>query len=209
MKNAFRLAHLLKIAAQVLLVGSCFLLGSSVSAQQNLLGNPSFESQLGVGTTNWTVVYVQGGPNDFEIKDRTTVADRNPAALQNTRGAHLRARTNKDAHAYFSQTVTNLVPGHAYTVEGDVRWHGGSANGFGNAPIIYRVYFEAIGGQNPARSPDVPDDNIDGWLHYSVTQTPDAGGKIEVRLHLDKFRFCIYDKMTMINAYFDNFSVTY
>ena len=196
-------------AAALITLSYCCLLAVGVASAQNLLGNPAFESPLGVGATNWTVVYVQGGPNDFEIKDRTTVADRNQDGINNARGAHFRARTNKDAHAYFTQTVTNLVPGHAYTVEGDVRWHGGSASGFGNAAITYRVYFDALGGQAPARSPDVPDDGIDGWLHYSVTQTPDADGKIEVRLHLDKFRFCIYDKMTLINAYFDNFSVTY
>jgi hypothetical protein len=208
MKHTLVLSCRFRAAALVTLCCCCLLDGGAASAQ-NLLGNPAFESPLAVGATNWTVVYVQGGPNDFEIKDRTTVADRNQDGIANTRGAHLRARTNKDAHAYFTQTVTNLVPGHSYTVEGDVRWHGGTANGFDNAAITYRVYFDALGGQAPARSPDVPDDGIDGWLHYSLSQTPDANGKIEVRLHLEKFRFCTYDKMTMINAYFDNFSVTY
>ncbi len=188
-------------------LAAAFVLSWCASSDaQNLLGNPAFESPIGVGATNWTVVCIQGGTNDLEIKDRTTAAEYSPG--QNRRGGHLRARTNKDVHAYFSQVVSNLEPGRAYTIQGEVRWHGGEAHGFGNAADIYRVYFDVIGGQAPARSPDVPDDNIDGWHHYSVTQTANTNGTIEVRLHLDKFRFCTYDKMTMINAYFDNFSVT-
>jgi hypothetical protein len=194
-----------KLAIRGALLGFAVLACVSASAQ-NLLKNGDFEQPL--GPTNWTVVYVQGGPDDFEIKDRTTVADKNPSTQQNKRGAHLRPCTDWIAHAYFTQTITNLVPGHAYTVQGDVRWHGGTATGYGNAAIVYRVYFEAVG-QGAARSPDVPDDGSDGWLHYSVTQTPDASGKIEVRLHLNKFRFCTYDKLVLINGYFDNFSVTY
>jgi hypothetical protein len=188
-----------KLAVQGVLLGFAFLV--CVSANAQLLKNGDFEQPL--GPTNWTVVYVQGSPDDFEIKDRTTEADRQAASQQNTRGAHLRPCTDWDAHAYFSQTVTNLVPGHPYTVQGDLRWHRGD---FNNAPDVYRVYFEAIG-QGVARSPDVPDS--EGWSHFSVTQTPDAGGKIEVRLHLDKFRYCTYDKLILINGHFDNFSVTY
>lgn len=199
MRNDFRLGRCLPRIFSVLFGFFLFL---SVSANaQNLLKNGDFEQPL--GPTNWTVVYVQGGPDDFEIKDRTTAADKNPATQQNTRGGHLRPCTDWDAHAYFSQTVTNLVPGHTYTVQGDLRWH---REDFGNAAITYRVYFEAVG-QTVARSPDVPDS--ESWSHFSVTLTPDANGKIEVRLHLDKYRFCTYDKLPFINGYFDNFSVTY
>lgn len=194
-----------KSAIRGWLLGFAVLACVSASAQ-NLLKNGDFEQPL--GPTNWTVVYVQGSADDFEIKDRTTVADKNPSLQQNKRGGHFRPCTDWDAHAYFTQTVTNLMPGHAYTVEGDVRWHGGTATGFGNAAITYRVYFEAVG-QGTSRSPDVPDDGSDGWHHYSLTQMPDASGKIEVRLHLNKFRFCTYDKLILINGYFDNFSVTY
>jgi hypothetical protein len=182
------------------LLGFAVLACVSASAQ-NLLKNGDFEQPL--GPTNWTVVYVQGSPDDFEIKDRTTEADRQAASQQNKRGAHLRPCTDWNAHAYFSQTVANLVPGHSYTVQGDLRWHRGD---FGNAAVTYRVYFEAIG-QGTARSSDVPD--LESWSHFSVTQTPDASGKIEVRLHLDKYRGCTYDKMILINGHFDNFFVTY
>jgi hypothetical protein len=198
MKNDSRSVRY-NLAAQGLVLGFACLVCASASGQ--LLKNGNFEQPL--GPTNWTVVYVQGGPDDFEIKDRTTVADRQSTQQQNTRGAHLRPCTFKDAHAYFSQTVTNLVAGHSYTVQGDLRWHRGD---FNNASITYRVYFEAVG-QSVARSSDVPDS--ESWSHYSLTQTPDASGKIEVRLHLDKFRGSTYDKLTFINGYFDNFSVTY
>lgn len=202
-----------KFAAPGMVVGFVCLLAGSASAQ-NLLGNPSFESPLGTGATNWTVGYLQGGPDDFEIKDRTTVADRKRSQLGNTRGAHFRPVTDKLAHAYFTQTVTNLTPGHAYTVSGWVLWEGGQGSGFGNAATAYRVYFEAIGGLGRVASPNAASEFdgtnwVDQWHQYSLTQTADANGRIEIRLHLDKFGWCTYDKLILINGYFDDMSVTY
>ena len=43
---------------------------------------------------------------------------------------------------------------------------------------------------------------------YSVKQTPDADGKIEVRLHLDKLSWCETFYIPVMNAYFDSISLT-
>jgi hypothetical protein len=101
--------------------------------------------------------------------------------------------------------------GHTYHRSGSI---GCESRDFGNAPITYRVYFEAIGGLGTVRSPDAPNvagdaDNPPSRASYTIDQTPDAAGKIEIRLHMDKFRFCTYDKLVLINGYFDEFSVTY
>jgi hypothetical protein len=177
------------------------------ASAQNLLGNPSFESPLAPVATNWTIKYLLGCPDDFAIKDRTTSASLfNRAAQNNDRGLHFRPSNEKIMHAYATQTVSGLQAGHTYTITGRV-W--GESPGFSGASGIYRVYFEAIGGQGTARSPDAPVDPGSSREIYSITQTPDANGKIEVRLHMDKFDWCNYDKCVVINGYFDDFSLVY
>ena len=190
---------------QGLLFGFGFLICGSASAQ-NLLGNPSFESPLGPAATNWTIKYVHGGPDDFAIKDRTTSAATNRPAQYNDRGLHFRPSNEKLMHAYATQTISGLQAGHSYSISGRV-W--GESPGFNGASGIYRVYFEAIGGQGTARSPDAPVDPGSSRAIYTITQTPDADGKIEVRLHMDKFSWCNYDKCVVINGYFDDFWVLY
>jgi len=185
-----------------LFVGLILLIGVTAGAQ-NLLKNGDFQQPL--GATNWTVGYLHGGPDDFEIKDRTGIASRFASATSTDLGGHLRPQTDKLAHAYFSQTVTNLEPGHSYTISGWMKWVGPSE--FGNASTTYRVYFEAIGGGGVARTPNLDDTTQAGV--FNLNQTPDAEGKIEVRLHLDKFGWCIYDKLPFCNAYFDDLSLTY
>src|SRR5512140_1818818 len=84
-------------------LGLGLLLWGPASAQ-NLLKNPDFEYPL--GTTNWTVGHIRGGPSDFEIRDRTTAASRGWS--YGDFGAEFRPFHNKLAHAYFTQTVSNL-----------------------------------------------------------------------------------------------------
>lgn len=178
------------------------LLGASVGAQ-NLLNNGDFEQPL--GPANWTVGYLHGGPDDFEIKDRTAISSRYETAANADKGGHLRPQTDKLAHAYFTQTVTNLVQGHSYTINGWMKWVGPSE--YPGSSGVFRVYFEAIGGGGPARSPHLDDATQAGT--FTLNQTPDANGRIEIRLHLDKFGWCIYDKLPFCNAFFDDFSLTY
>jgi hypothetical protein len=218
MKRKFLSFFCCPIAVQGLLVSFAFLLCASASAQ-NLLKNGDFEQPL--GPTNWTVAYLHGGPEDWEIKDRSRGGSRHAAWY----GGYFRAITLKLAHACFTQTVTNLTPGHLYTVSGWMRqdwWHGPAVDD--SKRDKYRVYIEAIGGQgNP--TPDgrastiattPPDADIDApytfptdiWRAFTAQQTPDTNRKIEVRLHYYKVDFCIYDKTYTSAASYDDISLT-
>jgi hypothetical protein len=221
-----------------LLAFTLFFCGSA--GAQNLLQNGEFESQL--GTTNWTVLYLHGGTDDFEIKDRTTAGSR--SWNSGNFGGHFRPNNNKIMHACFTQTITNLVPNHLYTVSGYMKenwWRGDQGSGYD--PIedgkrrAFLVWIEAIGGlgdptpdgraslmaTNPepvytnadcavyAIDPNALDPNCNNcWPPpYSVKQKPDASGKIEVRLHMNKLGWTTYDKFTVVNGYFDSISLTY
>jgi hypothetical protein len=218
----------INLAAHELLLGLIFLFCVQASGQ-NLLQNPEFESPL--GPTNWTVGHIRGGLPDFEIHDRTTTATR--GWNYGEFGVQFRPFHNKLAHAYFTQTVTNLTPGHLYTVSGWMSedWWSGPPNGQAYDPNRdgkrnqFLVYIEAIGGLG-SLTPDhrfsrlatnaTPDfTNADvaiyatkDWYQYSVKQTPDANGKIEVRLHLNKLSWCETYYLPVMNAYFDSLSLT-
>ncbi len=192
---------------------------------QNLLRNADFEQPL--GPTNWTVVYVHGGPDDFEIKDRSRGGARRPSTLY---GAYFRPLTSKLAHAYFTQTVTNLTPGHVYQFVGHMKedWWKAPDDALRDK---YLVYIELIGGQgaplpdgrfsvlatnNLTDSSGNPDANIDPpytyptiiWRPFYAQQIPDSNRRIEVRLHYNKVGFTIYDKLWTMAGSFDDLSLT-
>jgi len=197
---------------------------------QNLLQNPEFE--LPLGPTNWTVGYIRGGPPDFEIRDRTTRGSRSWAS--GDFGAQFRPFHNKLAHAYFTQTVTNLTPGHFYTVSGYMSegwWSDPPAGqvydpGRDGKRNQFLVYIEALGGlgnltpegrhRRLATNSTPPYTNADCAIYattdrdsqYTVKQIPDADGKIEIRLHLDKLSWCETYYIPVMNAYFDSISLT-
>ncbi len=202
--------------------GVALLLGASAGAQ-NLLQNGDFEQPL--GPTNWTVGYLHGGPDDWQIKDRSRGGSRRAAWY----GGYFRVLTLKLAHAYFTQTVTNLTPGYAYNFVGHMRedWWKAPDDALRDK---FLVYIELIGGQgNPIPSCGTtrfsviatndltdsngdPETNIDPpytyptsiWRPFYAQQTPDANGKIEVRLHYNKVGYCIYDKTWTSAASFDD-----
>jgi hypothetical protein len=205
-------------ASGVLLSFALFLCPSARS--QNLLKNGDFEQPL--GPTNWAVKYFHGGPDDFQIKDRSRDGSRRAAWY----GGYFRPITAKLVHGYFSQTVTNLTPGHVYAFGGYMR------EGWWKAPDDalrdkFLVYIEAIGGQgNPTRDGRLGviatndltdaagnvDPNIDApytyptiiWRPFFGSQTPDTNRQIEIRLHYDKVSWVEYDKLwTMEGAYDD------
>jgi hypothetical protein len=210
------------------LVSVGLLLCGSVGAQ-NLLKNPEFESPL--GPTNWTLGYIRGGPPDFEIRDRTTAASRGWA--YGDFGAEFRPMHNKLAHAYFTQTVTNLTPGRLYTFSGQMKEDWWSAPSGTNAydpdhdgkRKSFLVYMEVIGGRgtptadgraslmatNPTpvyTNADVAVYATDTWCEYRVQQTPDTNRSIEVRLHLSKLSWDLTYYLAVMNAYFDIMSLT-
>lgn len=204
-----------------MLLCSGLLIGGSASAQ-NLLKNGDFETPAMAtnGVVNWTLGYPWGGPADFEIKGRTTIE------YGGYWGACLRPAHDKWAHAYFAQTVSNLVANHSYSVSGYMMedwWHGVGDNKRDH----YLVYIEAIGGTGTptpdgrayvlAVSTDTNPNDLDppftypntGWLQFTNTQTPAANGTIEIRLHLSKISWCLSDALSSQCAHFDNISLTY
>jgi hypothetical protein len=206
----------------LIVVGVAF---ARTASAQNLLRNADFEQPL--GPTNWTVVYVHGGPDDFEIKDRSRGGARRPSTFY---GAYFRPLTVKLAHAYFTQTVTNLTPGHAYNFVGHMKedWWKAPDDALRDK---YLVYIELIGGQgtplpdgrfsviatnNLTDSNGNPNANIDPpytyptsiWRPFYAQQIPDTNRCIEVRLHYNKIGFTIYDKLWIMAGSFDDLSLT-
>jgi hypothetical protein len=208
------------LAARRFLLGLGLLICGSVGAQ-NLLQNGSFTVPL--GPTNWTLGYLHGGPDDFEIKDRVSLSSFGGNAV-NPHAVGFRPMHDKLAHVYFTQSVTNLATNHLYTVSGDMyeEWWKGNDDAKRDK---YLVYIEAIGGQGTP-TPDGrasvlaatdPSSGIDppytypttDWLTFTAQQTPDAHGKIEVRLHMNKLGFVLSDKLTVMNGIFQDVSLTY
>jgi hypothetical protein len=211
------------------LLGLAFLLCASAGAQ-NLLKNGDFEQPL--GPTNWTVMYLHGGPQEWEIKDRSRGASLHAAWY----GGYFRPITLKMAHACFAQTVTNLTPGHAYNLSGAMFHERYNYAGDDLFRSTFLVYMEAIGGRGTP-TPDgrfsvlatnglmdingVPEDQLGSphidppytytttiWRGFDETQIPDANRKIEIRLHYYKLGFCTYDKTWISGACFDDISLT-
>jgi len=217
-----------RLAISALLLGIGILFGASLSAQ-NLLKNGGFEQPL--GPTNWTVLYLHGGTSDFEIKGRIRAASVYPQeSMTKFFGGCFRPLTLKLAHACFTQTVTNLTPGHVYQLAGNMRegWWKAADNAFRDK---FLVYIEVIGGQGTALpdgrfstiavndftlSDGTPDGDIDWpftyptsvWRPFYAQQTPDTNRQIEVRLHYNKVGFATYDKTWIAFGYFDDISLT-
>jgi hypothetical protein len=247
MKSFFVFARRCHLAAGGLLLCAGILVGGSANAQ-NLVKNPGFESPIGTNaygnslgganfplgittggeaydpswkaTWNWMIAYPWGGPSDFELKDRCTTVRGGSA---NFWSGCFRPDHDKWAHAYYTQTITNLQVGHTYAVSGwmmEDRWKAVD-DALRNQLL---VYLEAIGGQGAPTSDGrasvlavaTDQSNLDApytypntsWLQFTNQQTPAADGTIEIRLHLNKPSFCLFDKLELLNGYFDDISLT-
>ncbi len=233
---------------RALLLSVCLFLGASVGAQ-NLVKNPGFELPIGtndygnfrgganfpLGTTtggeaynpswkatwNWMIAYPWGGPSDWELRDRCTKM-RGGAA--NYWGACFRPAHDKWAHAYYTQTITNLEVGHLHSVSGwmaEDRWK--AVDDALRDEML--VYIEAIGGQGTptgdgrfaVRAVCTTTNNLDGppftypnndWLQFTNKQTPAPDGTIEIRLHHHKLGWVHFDKLERMAGYFDDISLT-
>jgi hypothetical protein len=188
-------------AAILTLVPMFALLAGLSASAQNLLNNPGFESPL--SSNDWTVVYVNCGPPDIFPADRSTFK-----ANSGSFGAQLSASHDGISHAYFKQTVSGLLPGTNYVVSGWLAWYLNY-----NQTVKYDVYLEAVGGQGSTNSPSASADwgpsNDDSFHKYTVTQTADSNGKIEVRLHMDHFLTSgCCDHIWEHNGFFDDISLT-
>jgi hypothetical protein len=230
MKNKFSLSiSRWLIAAPKLLFGLALLFCASAGAQ-NLLKNGDFEQPL--GTTNWTVMYLHGGPQDWETKGRSRQGSLHSAWY----GGYFRPITLKMAHVCFAQTITNLTPGHPYNLSGAMKHERSNYGADDLFRDVFLVYMEAIGGRgtptadgrfsvlatnglmdiNGTPEAELDPPHIDPpytyttlvWRGFDEVQTPDANRKIEVRLHYYKVGFNTYDKTWISGACFDDISLT-
>ena len=227
MKNKLLFLSRCQIATLGWLASLALLTPGSGSAQ-NFVRNPGFEEEI--GPDNWTVAYTNvtaGGtgigaanrptnscPSDFKVKGRTCISHKNLLAptgdawdgyqggcYWNKMGAHLMANHTWGAHAYFTQVVTNLTPNASYHVSAWI--------------AMYRrtdktdTYLEALGGLGSRRTVNVTA-NVDGsgnhtnWQSYAVTNTANASGQIEVRLHMHKWSTIGSWSYREVNAFFDD-----
>lgn len=189
-----------RIAMLFLLPLATLLVGFSATAQ-NLLNNPGFESPL--TSNDWTVVYVNCGPPDFFPADRSSYK-----ANSGAYGGQLSASHDGKSHAYFKQTVSGLLPGTNYVVSGWLAW---ALNA--NQTDKYSVYLEAVGGLGSTNSPSATADwgpaGDENYHRYTVTQTADSNGQIEVRLHMNHHtRSLCCDHIWEHNGFFDDISLT-
>jgi hypothetical protein len=193
-------------------IGAClalaaFLCGSATA--QDLMLNGNFEAPFpGTdATTNWTLVYVDGGPSDFAIAGQTTEASR----LNGGRGAHLRANNWNYAHAYFKQIVrTGITNGGRYLLNIQ-KMKAGFDSYIGVPPETgkLRVYLTAISGTWSTNI--YGDATIVGPYSTIVTGSPSRS--IEIQLHMAKDAMSNESAEDMKHAkcvgWFDDISLTW
>ncbi len=200
------------------------LFTTNLCLAQNFVKNPDFEEPL--GPDNWTIVYVYpSGPCDFLVAGRTTTASKDivPGTWDggvggstnywNKFGGHFMPNHVNKVHAYFRQVVSGLQPGARYACSA---WMVQSARS-GNANHLADEYMETIG-TSTLRTASVTA-NADGtygsgptaWARYTLTNTANASGQIELRLHYDKTATISYAnnpwEYRNCNGFFDRVSV--
>jgi hypothetical protein len=138
-------------------------------------------------------------------------------------GGCFRPLTLRLAHACFTQTVTNLVPGHVYQFVGNMweDWWRSPEDARRDKMLVYMEVIGGLGtptadGRASVLAVATDQSNLDApytypnntWLQFTNRQTPAANGTIEVRIHYNKVGAAIYDKTWTSAAYFDDISLT-
>ena len=202
-----RFSHYLRASGGVLLGAALFLL-SSASAQELIL-NGNFEAPF-PGTdaaTNWTLVYVDGGPGDFAIAGQTTEASRAGGG----RGAHLRPNNWNFAHAYFKQIVRTGITNGGHYLLSIQKMRGYFDNYIGDPPETgkLRVFMTAISGSDMSTIYG----NADSNGPYSMVITGSPSRQIEIQLHMFKSAMSNESaedpKHMKSSAWFDDISLTW
>jgi hypothetical protein len=192
-------------AAEGLLLALGLLLCASAGAQ-NLLQNGNFEAPFpGTdATTNWTVVYVDGGPGDFPIAGQTTEASRAGGG----RGAHLRPNNWNYAHAYFKQIVRTGITNGGHYLLSIQKMRAGFKYADEGPPYKMKVYMCALSGTS---SNAVSGSTTN--LSYSMIVTGSPSRSIEIQLHMWKDAMSNESaedmKHAKCSAWFDDISLTW
>jgi hypothetical protein len=206
MKNALPFSRPGPLAALL----SLALAAGGIASAQNSIKNPDFEQPLGVA--NWTVVYPNNSSEaDWYIHGRSTLAHRDKVYGTwdgNYFGAHLRPYSDGLEEAYFTQIVTNLLPGSNYLVS---CWSSHfQSDAIAPNPVKVRAWIESVGGNGTVASGDVSGYCYlnNGWLKYNADNTADANGQIEVHLRVKKTGFTSAQKwISAIEVFFDHAAV--
>jgi hypothetical protein len=202
MKHKFLLSFRHQLATVGLTFIMLVLCGASASAQ--LLKNGNFESEFPVAdpTAGWALVYVTP-PGSLSIAGHTTQASRTSGG----RGAHLRAAYSGNVgsvHAYFQQVVTNLTPGASYTLTIQ-KMKAGFQSYIDNGKL--KVYTAMVSGSTS--NVVFGDGTING--PYTLTNTADANGRIEIQLHMSTAALAADAsddfKSSKASAWFDDYSL--
>ena len=164
-----------------LLLGLTLCLCASASAQE-LVKNGGFEAPFPGSdpTTNWTLVYVDGGPGDFAIAGPSTEANLGTGVSgKGAFGAHLRPNNWNYAHAYFRQIVnTGITNGGQYLLS-IKRMKAGFQNYVDSGKL--RVYMVALSGTS---SNAVVASAAESGYSMVVSGSPTR--QIEIQLHMAK-----------------------
>jgi hypothetical protein len=236
MKSQLLITSHCRVASPGLLLGIT-LLATGLASAQNFVKNPDFELPLGPDnwTVVYAPVFGGGsnqptncGPNDFWIAGRSTFAhkDMNPGTWDGQDptgtnywskfGGHFAPNHTWMMHAYFRQVVTNLTPNASYACSAWMAFWGGDYLSKVN------IYLEAIGGPTGGISKTTPYPsgnvlninpaggvgNINNWQKYAVTNTASPSGKIELRLHFNKFSSIAGTwEFKNCNAFYDHVAV--
>ena len=174
MKKTFLLLCRSSLRASGFLLSSALLLLASAGAcgAQELLKNKDFEDTFpGTDpTANWTVVFQEGGPGDFDIAGPSTEACSDGKGF----GAHLRNLAPRwTTKAYFKQVVTNVTVGTNYTFTIQKMKRGDYNNLYIWAALVSGATSNTVFGNSTITGP------------YSLSITA-ATTQIEVQLHLTK-----------------------
>jgi hypothetical protein len=206
MKSKFLLFSHSRLAACSLILGLGVLVGGLAQAQI-IVGNAKFDNPLSYPGLNWTVVYVKGGPSDFACKGRTTRATYTGGGAATGYGGNFKPFHDAPMHAYFTQTISNLTAGASYAVTNWMHKPGGGDEGWYEGA---RVYLEVVGGMGSVTSEyvtDYPNVYPQVWKRFGVTNTANASGQLEIRMHFSHDG-ASGDKWYYIDGWYDDVGVT-
>lgn len=199
------------LAACGLVLAFGFFLVTAAHAQI-VVGNAKFDNPLSYPGANWTVVYVKGCPGDFACKGRTTRATYTAGGPMSGTGGNFKPFHDAPMHAYFSQVISNLTPGASYAVTNWMHKPGSGEEGWYEGA---RVYLEVVGGlgsrmaeyfPDPSLFTNTPPDNAQRWQKFAVTNTANASGQLEIRLHFNHDG-ASGDKWFYIDGWYDDVGV--
>ncbi len=169
-----RIPTILPVAVAILMM----VTAGHVSA--NLLVNGGFEDPIGA---EWELVITYGSGTGFSISAPTATG-----AHSGSLGAQFQVPTtnNWDCQGYYKQVISGLTPGAQFNVSA---WIDYAPLAVYNRVDKYWAYLQAIGGIGPTMAAPLKGAAVtpNTWVHYTLQQTADVNGNLEVRVGMWKY----------------------